>query len=101
MGTFHQHRGELHGITVAIETRGGDLWIGRCDIADARGVLLHDADVHRHGTSEPSRESFVGRALQVGVWPKHADVQIAAAEVASLRRLAELDGIPTTGSMNP
>ena len=45
MGTFHQHRGELHGITVVVET-GAELWVGRCDTADDRGVFLLDADVH-------------------------------------------------------
>jgi hypothetical protein len=91
LGTFHQNRGELHGITVAVETNTGEFWIGRCDIADARGVLLHDADVHR-SADEPTtpRAAFLSQALAVGVWPRHADVTIPAAQIASLRKLAEL-----------
>ena len=91
MGTFHQHRGELHGITVAVETASGDYWIGRCDVADARGVLLHDADVHRPSVEEAgTRDAFLKRALQVGVWPRHADVMLPSVEVTSITRLSEL-----------
>ena len=33
MRTFreHEHKHDLHGITVVVETDGAELWIGRCD----------------------------------------------------------------------
>jgi hypothetical protein len=92
MGTFHQHRGELHGITVVVET-GAELWVGRCDTADDRGVFLLDADVHREGDATvgaSGREDFLRKASELGVWPRHPQVMIPRQTVRSIRRLGEL-----------
>jgi len=92
MGTFHQHRGELHGITVVVET-GAELWVGRCDTADDQGVFLLDADVHREGDTPSgarAREDFLRKASELGVWPRHAQVMIPRQTVRSIRRLGEL-----------
>jgi hypothetical protein len=91
MGTFHQNRGELHGITVVVET-GAECWVGRCDTADERGVLLLDADVHRQSDAAPpqEREAFLRKASELGVWPRHPQVMIPRQTVRSIRRLGEL-----------
>ncbi len=39
MGTFHQGKSDLHGITVVVETRGPELYVGRCDDVTERGVI--------------------------------------------------------------
>jgi len=39
MGTFHDHASPLHGITVAVETAGDELWVGRCDDEDDQRVI--------------------------------------------------------------
>ena len=31
MGTFHQGKGDLHGITVVVDTTGRCVFVGRCD----------------------------------------------------------------------
>ena len=31
MGTFHQGKSELHGITVVVDTTGPEIFVGRCD----------------------------------------------------------------------
>jgi hypothetical protein len=49
VGTFHNDRGELHGITVVVETQAGDCLIGRFDLEDDRGLLLRVFDVLRAG----------------------------------------------------
>ena len=74
MRTFahHEHKHELHGITVLVETDGGELWIGRCDDVVAEGVVLRDADVHREGETETPREAWLERARRLGVWPNHS-----------------------------
>jgi hypothetical protein len=41
MGTFHQNKGELHGITVVVDTTGPEIVVGRCDDMDERGIFLH------------------------------------------------------------
>jgi hypothetical protein len=89
LGTFHHDRHELHGITVVVETDGAELWVGRCDDIDSRGVILRDADVHREGESPASRAEWLGAARKVGVWPRHRRTVIPAERVAAVRRLAE------------
>jgi hypothetical protein len=84
LGTFHQNRGELHGITVVVETDAGAAWVGRCDTADERGVLLLDADVAQ---TPGEHEGFLRRAMAVGVWPRHRRVLIPQQQVTSIRRL--------------
>ena len=71
MGTFHQHKGELHGITVVVDTTGPEIVIGRCDDEDDRGIFLHEADVHVDGEGGRSKEAYVQRVAMVGVWKKH------------------------------
>ena len=44
MGTFHDDRGPLHGITVVVDTKGPQVYVGRCDTYDARWLVLNDAD---------------------------------------------------------
>ena len=90
MGTFHQDRGELHGITVVVETRAGDCLVGRYDLEDERGLVLRDVDVHRADDAERTRETFLDRVSRFGPWPKHPALVLPRAEVASLRRLSEV-----------
>jgi len=85
----HESKHELHGITVVVETTDGELWVGRCDDIVADGVVLRDADVHRDGEEKRPREAWLERARQVGVFPNHRRALIAAARVASVRRLVE------------
>lgn len=89
MGTFHQDKGELHGITVVVRTRGPRTYVGRCDSADARVVVLLDADLHEEGQS-PSREEYLKSAARFGVWAKHRRIEIPGADVESITRLGDL-----------
>src|SRR5436189_204339 len=67
MGTFHQGKSELHGITVVVDTTGPEIFVGRCDDEDDRGIFLDDADVHRDGDGGRSKDDYVRRAAQLGV----------------------------------
>ncbi len=90
MGTFHDDLGELHGITVVVDTSGPVVVVGRCHEVTGQGVLLHDAD--RHDSSEgESKEDFVRRAAEVGVWAKHKTLLVPADEVTSVTRLGTID----------
>ena len=88
--TFHQHASPLHGITVVVDTEGGETWVGRCDDEDGERVILLDADVHRGGGGERPRDEWLGRAVRFGVWPRHDRVVIPRRRVADLRRLGDL-----------
>ena len=93
MGTFHHDKHELHGITVVVETTGPDLYIGRCDDIDARGVILRDADVHREddpATAGTSRAEFLDHARSFGVWPNLKRILVPAERVRGIRRLGEV-----------
>lgn len=90
MGTFHQNKHDLHGITVVVETEGDEIFVGRCDDMDEQKVIMLDVDVHRQGDDGPSREEYLKQAAQWGVFPKHRHLVIDRAKVTSVRRLGEL-----------
>ena len=90
MGTFHDDKHELHGITVVVDTTGPEIWVGRCDDMDEDQILLVDADLHRDGEGGRSKEEYVERAASFGVWKKHDRVRIDRRSVVSVRRLGEL-----------
>jgi hypothetical protein len=91
VGTFHQGKSELHGITVVVDTTGPEIFIGRCDDEDDEVVVLLDADEHRDGDDGRSKEEYVRRAARFGVWKKHDRLVLPRARVASLRRLGEVE----------
>ncbi len=90
MGTFHQGKSELHGITVVVDTIGPEILVGRCDDMDDEKVILLDVDVHQEGDGRKSKEEYVQRAALHGVFKKHSRVVVARDRVTSVRRLGEL-----------
>ena len=90
MGTFHQNKSELHGITVVVDTAGPEVYVGRCDDMDDERVILLDVDVHRDGDGGRSKDDYVKRAAQLGVWKKHDRLVLDRRQVTSVHRLGEL-----------
>ena len=90
MGTFHHGKGELHGITVAVDTRGTRVWVGRCDTIDEQGVHLLDADQHEAAAGTPTKSEWLAQAARYGVWARHPSVLVPAAEVLTVTRLGDL-----------
>lgn len=90
MGTFHNDKGELHGITVVVETNRARTWVGRCDTIDQAGVHLLDADLHEPAPGGPGQQEWLANAARFGVWPKNARVLVPAGEVTAVRRLGDL-----------
>ena len=89
MGTFHQDKSDLHGITVVVDTTGDAVYVGRCDDEDQNQVILLDADVHRADSDEIGKQEWIERAAQYGVWKKFDRLVIPRAEVTSIRRLGD------------
>ncbi|HEX3531320.1 MAG TPA: hypothetical protein VH988_30020 [Thermoanaerobaculia bacterium] len=89
MGTFHQGMSEWHGITVVVDTDGPEVFVGRCHDVNDQGVFLHDVDFHCDGDNGRSKEDYVKRAAQLGVWKKHDHLRIPNERVVSIRRLGE------------
>ena len=90
MGTFHDDKHQLHGITVVVDTTGPEVWVGRCDDIDEQGIILLDADRHRDGDEGRSKAEYLERAARFGVWKKFDRVRIEGSAVTSVRRLGEL-----------
>ncbi len=90
MGTFHQNKSELHGITVVVDTDGPEIFVGRCDDMDDDKVILLDVDVHRDGDGGKSKAEYVEKAAMFGVWKKHDHLVIDRGRVTSVRRLGEV-----------
>jgi hypothetical protein len=90
VGTFHHDKGELHGITVVVDTPGPRVYVGRCDTVTSAGVLLLDADVHEEGQGGRSKTEYLAQAARVGVWKRLDRVVVPSAEVASITPLAAL-----------
>jgi hypothetical protein len=90
MGTFHQNKSELHGITVVVDTAGSEIYVGRCDDMDEDRLILLDVDVHRDGDGGRSKDEYVERAARFGVWKKHDRLVIERRRVTSVRRLGQL-----------
>jgi hypothetical protein len=90
MGTFHHDKGELHGITVVVDTTGPEIYVGRCDTLDERAIVLLDADVHTAGVEGSSKEEYLRQVARFGHWKKHERIVIETRNVASVRRLGEV-----------
>lgn len=90
MGTFHDDKGELHGMTVVVRTHGPRVYVGRCDTQTDEGILLLDADHHDDGADGKSNEDYLGFAAKYGVFKKHDRILVPAADVSSVKRLGEL-----------
>lgn len=90
MGTFHDNLGELHGITVVVDTKGSVVFVGRCHEWTEKGILLHDADRHDEGEKGLPKTDFLAKAAQFGAWPRFPSLFVAGEEIASVKRLGEL-----------
>ncbi len=90
MGTFHQGKGELHGITVVVDTAGPEVYVGRCDEVRPDGVVLLDGNLHRDGADGRSKAEWVSAASRFGVWKKFDRFVVPAEQVVSVRRLGDL-----------
>lgn len=90
MGTFHEHKGDLHGITVVVDTHGPKVFVGRCDTETPEGIILLDADHHEDGTEGKSKQDYLQQAAKFGVWKKYDRVVVPREEILSVQRLGEL-----------
>ncbi len=90
MGTFHNDKGELHGITVVVDTRGTTVFIGRCDELNDARIILHDVDQHDEETGGPTKQEYISRAAKFGTWKKHDRVEVPRDRIASIQRLGEI-----------
>lgn len=91
MGTFHSDKGELHGMTVVVETTGTRVYVGRCDEENGQGIFLLDADYHDEGMNGRTNREYLQAAVRYGVFKRHDRLHVPRAEITSVTRLGALD----------
>ena len=89
MGTFHHGKGDLHGITVVVDTPGPQVYVGRCDTVTPDGVVLLDGEVHEATAAAP-KAAWIAQAARFGVWKRFDRVVVPSKEVASIVRLGDV-----------
>ena len=89
MGTFHDDKGELHGITVCAQ-KGDTVYVGRCDVMDDERLVLHDADIHVEGQDGRTNDEYLQRAARFGVWKKHDLLVVPVAGLGPVTPLGDL-----------
>lgn len=90
MGTFHEGKGDLHGITVVVDTPGAEIYVGRCDTETPDGIILLDADQHTDGADGKSKQDYLKAAANFGIWKKHDRIMIPRDHIASVTKLGEM-----------
>lgn len=93
MGTFHDTKDPLHGITV-VATVGPTVYVGRCHERDANNTMLVGVDVHvenEEGKGEDGRsnQEFLKRAAKFGTWSTHDKIVLETGSIESLVPLNE------------
>lgn len=89
IGPRHAAKGELHGLTVVVDTVGADLYIGRFFEQRADGIVLLDVARHIEGAGAPSKEEYVRTAARYGQWKQLNQVVVPLPAVRSVTRLAD------------
>jgi iron-sulfur cluster assembly accessory protein len=88
MGTFHDDRGDLHGITVAAFA-ADTVYVGRCHELDDQRLMLLDVDQHVDGQEGRTNREYLERAAKFGVWKKHDQLVLPMAEITAVKPLGE------------
>ncbi|MHB1156089.1 MAG: hypothetical protein ACYC26_04540 [Phycisphaerales bacterium] len=87
MGTFHDNLGELHGLTIALQTRDGTVYVGRCHEVNEHVIVMHDADHHRDGEGGMNTAEYLKNAGRWGVFKKHDHLVLECTKVAWIKPL--------------
>ena len=83
----HPDHHELHGITIAVGSKGAEVYVGRCHTIDADRIYLVDVDVHADGADGTSNRDYLTQVAKFGHWKKHDRLALALADVAWMERL--------------
>jgi hypothetical protein len=90
MGTFHDDMGELHGITVVVDTTGPTVAVGRCHEERPAEIVLLDAALHSDGDAGQTKSAWIAQAAKWGVFPQHKSLRIPREQIATVERLGDV-----------
>ncbi len=83
-----------HGMNVVIETKTGQLVIGRFDSTNGFSAVLHDCDVMTFDAA-PAAEAYVLETATYGVDVKHRDFELDVASIVRVRMLKDIPKLAT------
>lgn len=86
----HPDHHELHGVTVAVDTRGPHIYVGRCHTIDDTRIYLVDVDVHEGGEGGTSKRDWLARIGRFGHWKKVDRLALDLADVAWMDTLGNI-----------
>jgi hypothetical protein len=86
----HRHLGELHGITVVVDT-DGPVYVGRFFEERDGSLLLLDAASHEEGAGGVTKAAYLARAAEYGVWKQYPSVSVPRSSVTAVCPLADID----------
>lgn len=105
MGTFHDTKDPLHGITV-VAVMGGTVHVGRCHERNDATVVLLDVDSHTEddsGKGEDGRSNaeYLERVARFGVWVKDERLILPTPQVEKMIPLSAYFHRPGERAPNP
>ena len=89
MKQTHVKKGDLHGITVVVDTFGSEVFIGRYFEKRDEGLLLLDVDKHTEGKNGQSKNNFIEMAARNGQWKSFDKIIVPHSSVKSVNRLLD------------
>lgn len=87
--TLHEHREELHGITVVMTGASGRTYLGRFHETTDRGIAMRDVGVHHPASADHDLAAWIDRARRFGVPVEHRFLVVPHDEVGPVVRLAD------------
>lgn len=86
----HPDHHELHGITIAVDTDGPELFVGRCHDVDGLQVYLVDVAVHEAKDGGPTKRDWLQQVARFGPFPQLARLALPLARVTWMQKLGDI-----------
>lgn len=86
----HRDHHELHGITIAVDTHGPEIYVGRCHDMDQDRIYLVSVDVHTAGGDAGGKRAWLERVAKFGHWQRHDRLVVERSRVAWIETLGHI-----------
>ncbi len=105
MGTFHDTKDPLHGITV-VAHMGDTVHVGRCHERNETTVVLLDVDTHNEdesgqGPDGRTNAEYLERVAKFGVWIKNERLILPSSQVENMIPLSQYFRRPGESAPKP
>lgn len=105
MGTFHDTKDPLHGITI-VAHMGETVHVGRCHERTETTIVLLDVDSHTQdssgcGSDGRTNDEYLERVAKFGVWVKDERLILPASKVEKIIPLSSYYRLPGDAAPKP